>query len=531
MLNLFKAVSNFVNRVIKAVAPKPATSKPGAASKPAASPAMSTRPSGFTSSQSSSAAKSGSASSGRSSGRASGRSSTSSNKQKLLSITPVDTELQVALSGSRLGEGVLRRIQHEGKPPYVSNKDYLKAHARTGWNKQDTEQIHRILVKSDARSENGFSSDRNLGAINPTTQTDGIETLEYYANLLERYRELSDQQGGELDEIIAALSAEGATEVYQAAIKEIFGITIDDNGINALAGESLPANPIEALMVLDKYRQGADTFAGWLAEQTGASLDERYEVFRRIMGPITLARVSEKPPGVSEDSKGFTADHIIYDRFDVFAEEMQSDLIIHEMVHAFVNSSGFGDYRKSPFNDQVLVGWMVEVFKDFAGADRGSPTSGDEMRGGDPEIIANFLQNLVTGAVQLTPEQRAFLQPILNDAIAVNELRHAPIEQVAAALGSDISTTYTNMQFSGGIFVRYEPESTTLPRGLALGETMVVLGQKTVVGKRWFYVGIDRGGYSDYGWVSEDGPGQGSIDTEGLPEITTQDTNPFNRVR
>jgi hypothetical protein len=213
---------------------------------------------------------------------------------------------------------------------------------------------------------------------------------------------------------------------------------------------------------------------------------------------------------------------------------MLPDLIIHELAHAFVGSAGFGDYRQSPLYDQALVDWMDAVLDAFPNADRNSATSGNEEIGGTPETIANFIQNLVTGAVQVTPEQQESLRPIIEDALAVNKLRHTPIPEMAIQLGTDTETTYTNTEHSDGINVRSMPNSTSTPlrQALNIGDTMVVLGQThDRGGVLWFYVGINRGGFYDYGWVSEDATGRGSIETEGLPEIPVEATNPITLVR
>ena len=474
-------------------------------------------------------------------------------------------------------------MQHESTPLKVSSMDskdyysnYLKDHAHYKWH-ADTEKTLNKLVIFDPLGQNTSVSENGMGdfwGIYVLENLPDLMVIGYYHNLIDEYEAneaqiklfdrlgyfdsdvLTEEQAERYfrrknlaerqDELSALLSQEGTVEAYEKAVESVFNITIDDDGTlnrakDYIAGHALPEDPINALKQLDYYYEGVNEFAGWLAEQTGASTYERSKVFQQYMGPITIARVSEIPQEGIADSKGFTQDHIIYDRFDVekYGDEvMLPDLVIHELAHAFVGSAGFGDYRQSPLYDQALVDWMDAVLDAFPNADRNSATSGNEEIGGTPETIANFIQNLATGAVQLTPEQQESLRPIIEDALAVNKLRHTSIPEMATQLGTDINTKYTNTRFSEGINVRFSPgpNSPRLPYGLALDETMIILGQTTIItpgggDEVWFYVGIDRGEgefqFHDYGWVSEQAINSGSVDTEGLPEISPGDTNPF----
>lgn len=222
MFNIFKAVSNFVSRVIKAVTPKPTKPTP---TKPTFTSSRKPTSSG-TSVKTTSSGHSSSSGLGKSTGTASSsrsgkdadnkKTGRGGNKPKPLSITPVNSEVRIALSSSRLGQSVYRTLQHEGKPNYISNEQFLKQRfARTGWNREETRHVLNTLTMLD----------------NQTTQP-GIEFEDYHpANTYSSAQQVTIL--GQADEILQN-STDPAERIHaQAVILSLrYGVNLTINRTN-----------------------------------------------------------------------------------------------------------------------------------------------------------------------------------------------------------------------------------------------------------------------------------------------------------
>ena len=417
MLNLFKAVSNFVSKIIKAVTPKPS-----AASKPAASPSTSTRPSGFTSSQSSGAAKSSSATSGRSGGRISQRLRGSSSKPKPGSLPPIDSELLVAASGSRLGEGVLRRLQHEGKPSYVSDMDYLKAHARTGWNKRDTEVGLNILAMWDERQNRIPIS--NMLLAQTSTGADLTALQQRLVNLL--------GDDVEAQAVVEAFIANpNDPENYRIVLEEVFGYQVE-----FAAGFD---DPDARLRQLDRLARSNLAIANYFTSRVGLDGFAIFETYFSESGQINIQLGADDVTGGA--GFGLVPRFSEANRYNIFlGSEVIEATITHEFFHQL---DRYFDNRLFSATDPLGLPNFLLTQKDYEG-NLGLQMTPDLIRGrlnqtaDAAEVFADFgatgvlnwrgyegftEQELEDGTIILVPETMGWDYSKRNAALVSSAVR------------------------------------------------------------------------------------------------------------
>jgi hypothetical protein len=375
---------------------------------------------------------------------------------------------------------------------------------------------------------------------------------------------------------------EGGVTFYQGILNRVFGITIIDaiNRVDLEKDRSLFTEDFanldndaqidslfQAFQALNNYHVGAEEFGAWLV----ATYDELnglspYEAFRQVMGPMEVNRTTTTPSGVLADSKGFTQDHIIYDRFDLYQDNpnsdyqqlMSADLFVHELVHAFVTSSGFGTYLYSPINQDVDVYDLLNIL-DVRGdeAYRNSSISGYERTCKDAndnkvdcsseavveiiyhesEIIANFIQHLITansGKIdfELTDDEWDSLSPSFQAALDVNQLRNAPVEDVVAELDMELvdDSTHVSEFDSVRVYNSQTADTPSLHLSIKKDDVVIFLGQNadTYDDSTRFYVAVDKGGkgFHNYVWI-ERGAYPNDIPYN-LPTISDNPPNPFS---
>jgi hypothetical protein len=454
---------------------------------------------------------------------------------------PISAEMRIAAFGSRLAQQVLMALQHEGKPWYLSNESYLKRFAHTGWDKGETEQAYKVLEMWAGR---GFSDTRDAayeGVAGAAGQVDGVETLEYYAGLLEQYEGLpSDEElarqkdnilrrisSGDLSvheeqrlfvqlaelnnlmktraEVVASLSAEGAMTSYREAMAAVYGISVNDSD------EPLPSSQIEALMALENYRRGADEFAQFLVDVylgEGAENQDRYAFFRAVMGDITIIRTDDT---IQEDGKditgvkGYAGGHRIYDLFNSFTNQMSAINFTHELGHSFNAFSGKGFTHPGSFFavpgldyaalEQLLLSSETDELRLQNPVITSDGVDDDEVS----EILADMILFASAGAIpEFVAEYRTQFRAAIRNAISFN----SP-EVYQQAFGATSSTTLNtramvrvNPGTLGQEFRAFDADTNVTPLARAVDEN----------NDTWVYMGLyfDVAGGTVYGWVHSD---------------------------
>jgi hypothetical protein len=160
--------------------------------------------------------------------------------------------MYIAASGSRLAQSVLMALQHEGKPSYLSNEAYLKRFARTGWDKEETDQAYKVMEMWGQENTNDEEDDLAELQNFPQQYTDWLEQ----AASLQAQMDALNQQIGRITTRIA--SGEATTFQFQ----ELEKLT----ALMAMQRQELATVNDNLAGAVDQYRNLAEQVFGYEVE-------------------------------------------------------------------------------------------------------------------------------------------------------------------------------------------------------------------------------------------------------------------------
>jgi hypothetical protein len=362
-----------------------------------------------------------------------------------------------------------------------------------------------------------------------------LESLVLGGDIDAAYRQYEDEMRERLDRVYPAqenllgvlqeqeVNVTAMLDIYYQAFQNAFNITIQgldwQGSYVTNAGVYDPVEIATAFQTLNNYRIGADQMAQWLVSTFSTELAglDPFAAFRLVMGELVIMRTDQEPLGATDGSEGFTGDHVIYDRFDADALEaraqradgtalpMSSQTFLHELAHAFVNSSGFGEFDDSPLYTSITPTIVAEMGDVVDGSGQGEGL-------GLNELMANFIEVIASGRVVdwNDPELRQVRQQ-LGIMLVRNVLRNSQPDSVAGLIGGTITVADPSTPQT---FIQASPSGDSLPNPIGTDE-ITVLGRSN--DRSMLYVAVDRGGYYDYGWIpAESIP---NIDIESLNAI------------
>jgi len=184
---------------------------------------------------------------------------------------------------------------------------------------------------------------------------------------------VADLESAKPDELKAKVAAfKAAATEYQQALQDAYGVTItetlskdraatkvDTVNMNLASVSTLnKGSALESVKLiqgaLDGYGDGLDQMSTWLAKVKGSDPVDKYALFQKVMGPVTI-NLTDTPPTDAKDAKGYTKAPVIYDSLLLsygteklsYKNAMPAPNLVHELMHVLMSRAGKGNADNS----------------------------------------------------------------------------------------------------------------------------------------------------------------------------------------